>query len=173
MKNNIVLVGLMGSGKTSVGKVLALSLEMNFVDTDKLIEEREQKTIPEIFEKFGEEYFRDLETKTIEELTKRNNYVISTGGGAVTREVNLPLLKNNSYVIFLDTTLECIYLRVVGNPNRPLLANAPDLMERIISLAKIRKPLYEKISDFTVKIDSRKTISTIVDELKEAYIKLS
>ncbi|HOM27495.1 MAG TPA: shikimate kinase, partial [bacterium] len=121
MEKNIVLIGFMGTGKTEVGILLAKRLNMNFVDTDKLIEEREKDRIVRIFEVKGEEYFREIEEKIIEEVSNYKNCVIATGGGAVIREKNYNNLKKNGILICLKATPEEIYKRTISKKDRPLL----------------------------------------------------
>jgi len=102
MTKNIVLIGLMGSGKTTIGKKIAEKLKMKFIDTDELIVQKAQKAINLIFAEDGELFFRDLESEVIEEISKQENIVISTGGGAVLREENLNNLKKNGVLFYLS-----------------------------------------------------------------------
>lgn len=170
MKSNIALIGFMGSGKTTVGKVLAKSLDMKFIDIDRAISCREKKTIPEIFEEFGETYFRDLERKIIEEESVDNNIVISTGGGAIIDNVNIKNLKLSSFVVFLDCDVNTIYERVKRSKHRPLLLNCDNLLEYIEDLHSKRQLLYEISSDFSIKINSNTNIYDSVEKIKNAYI---
>lgn len=170
MKYNIALIGFMGSGKTTVGKVLAKSLDMKFVDIDRAISCKVKKTIPEIFEEFGEAYFRDLERSIIEEESADNNIVISTGGGAIIDNVNIKNLKNSSFVVFLDCDIETIYERVKRSKHRPLLLNSNNLLEHITNLHEKRQLLYEISSDFSIKINSTTNIYDSVEKIKNAYI---
>lgn len=118
---NISLIGLMGAGKTSVGKVLAKRLSMEFIDIDSFIEENENITINEIFASKGEEYFRKLETQAINLICSKDNQVISTGGGAVQDTDNLDILKRNSKVVYLKAIAKTLYERIKNETNRPLL----------------------------------------------------
>nr|WP_307776546.1 shikimate kinase [uncultured Cetobacterium sp.] len=170
MKDNIALIGFMGSGKTTIGKILAKSLDMKFVDIDKCISIREKKTIPEIFEEFGEVYFRDLERQIIEEESRDNNIVISTGGGAIIDNTNIKNLKETSFVVFLDCNIETIYERVKRSKSRPLLNNAEDLLEKITDLYEKRKMLYQISADFSIHITSDTNIYDSVEKIKNAYI---
>lgn len=170
MKNNIALIGFMGSGKTTIGKILAKFLDMKFVDIDKEISMREKKSISEIFETNGEEYFRDLERSIIEEESKDNNLVISTGGGAIIDNVNIKNLQNSSFIVFLDCDTTTIYERVRNSKHRPLLNNKENLLETIEELYRKRRILYEISSDFSVKINLETNIYDTVEKIKNAYI---
>ncbi len=171
MKENIALIGFMGSGKTTIGRHLAKELEMKFIDTDKMISMHEKKTISEIFQEHGERYFRDLERKIIAEESRENNIVISTGGGAIVDNENIKNLKKTSFVVYLDSSLECIHERVKNGKNRPLLNEVIDLFATIKELHEKRDWLYRVSSDFFVKIDVNSNIHDTVNLIKEAYIK--
>ena len=118
---NLVLIGFMGSGKTTVAEYLHGLLEMEVVEMDQVISLRQQMSIPEIFGKYGEEYFRDLETELLKELQEKTNVVISCGGGVPLREQNVQEMKKNGTVIWLTASAETIYERVKEDQNRPLL----------------------------------------------------
>ncbi|MEG1582342.1 MAG: shikimate kinase [Cetobacterium sp.] len=170
MKDNIALIGFMGSGKTTVGRILARSLDMKFIDIDRCISIREKKTIPEIFEELGEKYFRDLEREIIEEESRDNNIVISTGGGAIIDNVNIKNLKQTSFVVFLDCDVETIYERVRRSKNRPLLNNSENLFEKIKDLHEKRQTLYKISADFSIEITSETNLYDSVEKIKNAYI---
>ncbi len=169
MKENIALIGFMGSGKTTVGKQLAKALEMKFVDIDKLITEREGRTIPEIFETDGEAYFRRLESQIVEEESRDNNVVISTGGGVIIDNANIKNLQKSSFVVYLNCTIECVYQRVRRRKNRPLL-NVDDMLKTITDLHQRREKLYRISCDYSVEIDTESTIYDTVDDIKRKYI---
>ncbi|MBQ7777191.1 MAG: shikimate kinase, partial [Lachnospiraceae bacterium] len=121
-KNNIVLIGFMGSGKTTVGIRLSYYLRKVIEDTDKLIEKKQGKSISDIFAEEGEAYFRQAETELLKELIqKRNNYIISVGGGTPVREENRPLLKELGTVVYFRVKPETVYNRLQGDTTRPLL----------------------------------------------------
>lgn len=169
MKDNIALIGFMGSGKSTVGRQLARALEMKFVDIDRIITEREGKSIPEIFSEKGEGYFRRLENQIVEEESRDNNVVISTGGGVIIDNANIKNLKETSFVVYLDCTLECVYSRVKRRRNRPLL-NVEDMYTTIKDLHGKREKLYRISCDYSVNIDVDSTIYDTVDDIKRKYI---
>ncbi len=169
MKDNVALIGFMGSGKTTVGRQLARALEMKFVDIDKLIVDVEGKGIPEIFSEKGEEYFRKLEKQIVIDESKDNNVIISTGGGVIIDNDNIKNLRKTSFVVFLDCEVDCIYTRVKRRKNRPLL-DVENMYETIQELYEKRKILYKISSDFRVEINSETNIYDTVDIIKEAYI---
>ena len=109
MKDNVILTGFMGTGKSSLGKMLATRLGRPFVDIDNKIEDEAQLSIPKIFERYGEAHFRELEKSAVKELCEKRGLVIATGGGTVKDEENLRLLKNSGVVICLTTSPEEIY----------------------------------------------------------------
>jgi len=141
---NIVLVGFMGTGKTSVGQRLAEHLEMSFVDMDCLIEEREGKSIPRIFDEDGEPHFRALERTLAQELAAGERLVIGAGGGIVLDPDNIRDFSRSGLVVCLLAEPEVILARVATDTNRPLLA-VDDKMQKILALLEQRRPLYEAI----------------------------
>lgn len=161
MKNKVVLIGMPGCGKSTIGKLVSRELNLKFFDMDKYIENMASKTIPELFEN-GEEYFRDFETKACEELAKINNVLISSGGGVVKRKENIDILKKeDSYIIFIDRPLEEL-LNDIDISNRPLLK---DGREKLIKLYEERYELYKSASDNIVEND--KSIRDTVDKVKK------
>ena len=151
---NIALIGMMGSGKSTIGKLLNSKLEeFTFVDTDAKIIENEKISINEIFSKFGEEYFRKIEAQTLKTLLKQDNQIISTGGGIVKSEENLKLLKENSVVIYLKASPETLYERVKSNKERPLL-KTENIFEKIKILLNEREINYNK-ANFTIITDNK------------------
>ena len=145
-KENVVIIGMPGCGKTTVGKIVARKLKKNFVDVDKLIEEYEGITIPKIFETKGEKYFRDLESKIINKISKEHNQVISTGGGAILREENMDNLKSNGEIFFYDRKIESYRI----SPHRPLMKTKEDLLK----LYNERYDLYVKYADHIISHSS-------------------
>lgn len=170
MKENIALIGFMGSGKTTVGRLLAKQLDMKFVDTDKVIASREKKSISDIFQEYGEQYFREKEREIILEESTKNNVVISTGGGSVLDNENMKHLQNTCFVVYLDASVACIYDRVKNAKHRPLLQNIPDLEEYIEDLLNKRRFLYEFSANYKVSIHEQSNLYDTVDLIKKAYI---
>lgn len=163
--NHIILIGFMGSGKTSVGKRLAEKLHLPFVDTDEQIEQTWKMKITDIFSQYGESYFRNLETETIKKLSEdRNRKVISVGGGLPVQERNQPYLKQMGTVIFLEASKETLVKRLKGDTTRPLLSGG-ELTERIGTLMQQRKDIYDKVADFHIKTDE-KNFDEIVEDIK-------
>jgi shikimate kinase len=140
---NLALIGFMGTGKSSVGRLVAELLHFTFLDTDHVIEARAGKSINDIFQVDGEPAFRDLERRIVEELTHRDKTVISTGGGLPASQSNLDSLKAHALVVCLWASPETIFERVRGHNHRPLLIEA-DPLEKIRSLLKAREPYYRQ-----------------------------
>lgn len=143
-KGNIILIGFMACGKTTAGKLLAQKLNMKFIDTDELIEKNEGITISEMFNLYGENYFRQIENKIVKSLEDKSNAVISTGGGIISNIQNINILKKNGKIIFLDTPLEKIKNRLKNNKSRPLNKD----LQSINALYKKRHNLYVNTSDY-------------------------
>lgn len=164
MFKNIILTGFMGVGKTSVGTQLANDLGYTFVDTDTLIEADQHMSITAIFAKFGEPYFREVEAKTIEQIMQGEGQVVSTGGGAVIRDVNRQVFKKAGLVVCLTARPEVIYDRIKHETHRPLL-HAPDPRAKIKELLDSRAKFYAQAD---VIIDtSEKSVDDVIKEIKE------
>ena len=151
---NIVLIGFMGTGKSSVGRILARRMKREFVDLDRYLEQREKRKIREIFEKEGEPYFRAIEKEAVNYWSRKENLVITTGGGAMLDPENRSALKQNGYLVALLATPETLYQRLKNSKNRPLLSHHEDLRGEIAKLLEKRKPCYEK-SDFYFQTDGK------------------
>ena len=150
MKDNVILTGFMGTGKTSLGKMLATRLGRPFVDIDKKIEDDAQMSIPKIFERYGEAHFRELERAAVQELSERRGLVIATGGGTVKDEENIRLLKNSGVMICLTTEPEEIFNRTMRRGERPVLdGGGNERLETIKRLLAERKPFYDR-ADYEV-----------------------
>lgn len=150
MKSNLVLTGFMGTGKTSLGKLLAEKLGRGFVDLDQKIEQDTGMTIPQIFEKYGEKYFRELEKNAVKEVSARKNLVIATGGGTVKDEENIKLLKDSGVMVCLTTEPEEIFRRTERRGERPVLdAGDEDRLNKIKKLLALRQKYYAQ-ADYTV-----------------------
>jgi len=170
-RRNIYLVGLMGAGKTTVGRQLAKRLGRVFYDTDHEIVERTGVAIPTIFEIEGEEGFRRREAQTLRELTATDNVVLATGGGAVLREENRRCLHDTGWVVYLNVPPLLLYQRTRHDKNRPLLQVANPLA-RLEELYAVRDPLYRETAHFVVDGASL-VASGIVNHLLREYKRLS
>ncbi|MBR5336696.1 MAG: shikimate kinase [Lachnospiraceae bacterium] len=159
MNGNIYLIGYMGTGKSTVGSVLAKKLsgqksETEYVDMDTEIEKEQDKAISEIFAEQGEEAFRDMETDLLRRLSQRKGVVVSCGGGAPLRDENAGLMKNSGIVIWLDAKPETIYARLQGDTTRPLLKNNHTLTH-ITEMMTARQPSYERAATHHIYVDDR------------------
>ena len=152
---NLVLTGFMGTGKSSVGRLVASHLHFDFMDTDEMIESRAGKSIPEIFSQAGEEIFRELEKQLLSELSRVRRTVISTGGGLSANAANLASLKQHALVVCLWASPETILERVRGQSHRPLLQD-PDPLTKIRQLLSAREPFYKQ-ADVLVNTEQRST----------------
>ena len=168
---NIVLVGFMGSGKSTVGRMLARQLRFRFLDTDKLVEERAGMTIAEIFARHGEAHFRECETSALESLRGARQHILATGGGIVTVPENIPLLRSLGLVVLLKADPEEIYRRVSRNSERPLL-QVEDPRKRVLDLMAERLPLYESAAYFQVdstRLRHEDVTAKILDEARRIF----
>lgn len=150
MKGNLILIGFMGTGKTSLGKLLANKLGRGFVDLDQKIERDAGMTISEIFAKHGEKYFRELEKDAVKKVSTQKNLVIATGGGTVKDQENINLLKSSGVMVCLTTKPEEIFFRTERRGERPVLDNGGE--ERLATIKKLlaeRKKFYDQ-ADYTV-----------------------
>lgn len=162
---NLIIIGAMGSGKTTVGKQLAKRTRMDFVDSDHMIEERCGVSISTIFDIEGEEGFRKRETKMLQELCAKSGVVLATGGGAITSEENRILLRKSGFVIYLKTSIETQLARTQKNLNRPLLENV-DAEHKLTELMEERGTLYEQEADLVVTSGDR-VVSKVVEEIMQ------
>ncbi len=156
---NLILIGFMGTGKSTIGKLSARSLGFKYVDTDDVIVELAGKSIPEIFAEHGEKRFREFEVEALKLCAENEHQVIATGGGIVTTEENRALLKKAGYVIWLSAEPEAIYDRVSRNHNRPLL-KTEDPLATIRELLAQRKGFYEETAQMEIA-----TTDLTVDEI--------
>jgi len=163
---NLILIGPMGSGKTTVGKQLAKRARMEFIDSDHMIEDRCGVSISTIFDIEGEDGFRKRESKMLRELCELNNLVLATGGGAIMSEENRILLRKSGYVVYLQTSIETQLARTQKARNRPLLDNV-DAEEKLTELMDERGKLYEQEADLVVKSGER-VVSKVVEEILQA-----
>lgn len=163
---NIILVGFMGTGKTSVGRRLSRCLEMPYLDTDEIIEQSAGRRITDIFAQHGESYFRELESEAVQKISGLDKHVISTGGGIVLRAGNLEILKRNGLVFCLTATSEEIWTRVKNETHRPLL-KAPEPVEKIRKMLEAREAYYA-LADYTIQTDGL-PIEQVTDEVIEVF----
>ena len=167
---NIFLIGFMGAGKSTVAGELKDKLEMDRVEMDQMIVENRGMSISEIFDEFGEAYFRNLESNTLIELQKRKQTIVSCGGGVVMREENADHMKKNGRVVLLTAKPETIYERVKDSDERPIL-NGNMNVEYISGLMEKRKERYEAVADVTVATDG-KNVTQICEEIIAKLIAL-
>jgi shikimate kinase len=163
---NIILIGFMGAGKSTISEFLSTMFAMDIVEMDQVIAEREEMSIPDIFATYGEEYFRNLETNLLIEMQERKNTVVSCGGGAALREQNVVEMKKNGKVVLLTATPETILERVKDSDERPLL-NGNKNVAFIGDLIEKRRQKYEAAADVIIRTDNR-SIMDICEELIQA-----
>ncbi len=161
---NLILCGMMGAGKTTIGIKIAEKTGRRWYDTDGLIVDKYGK-ISDIFEYYGEAHFRKLETEIVKDLVKKDDLVISTGGGLVLKKENNELLQQNGKIVFLRASLETLAKRLKVDGERPLLQTSTEsIRERLARLMKERAPVYEHVADFIVDVDG-KTPEKIAEEI--------
>lgn len=165
MTQSVYLIGPMGAGKSTIGRLLSQELKFEFYDSDKVIEERCGADIPWIFDKEGEAGFREREVSVIESMTHMNDIVLATGGGAILREENRRNLASRGTVVYLCTSVEQQLARTARDRNRPLLQT--DNPEQVLrSLFAERDPLYRSVADIIIETDQRNP-RWVVQELKK------
>ena len=163
---NIFLVGPMGAGKSTIGRLLAQELKLTFIDSDREIEERAGADIPWIFDVEGEDGFRDREEAVIQDLCQHDNIVLATGGGAIQREANRSYLQGGGYVVYLHTSVEQQLERTSRDKNRPLLQTEnPEQVLR--ELLERRDPLYRAACDLVVQTDKRHPRSVVTEIIRQ------
>ncbi len=163
--NNIILCGFMGAGKTAVGKALAKVMNYNFIDTDELIEKEQKITIKEIFEKYGEQYFRDLEHEVCKKIADMEKTIVSTGGGVMTYQRSCDAIKKGGKVIFLDASFYVICERIGEDDTRPLFKDKA----KAENLYNERKEKYKAASDIVINGDM--TVEKTVAEVLKLFQK--
>lgn len=159
MKNNIVLIGFMGCGKSTVGKLLAAKTGYTLVDADSYIEQKENMTINEIFATKGEEYFRSVETEVAKELSQKEGLIIATGGGMVLKKENADYLKSTGFCVWLKVSPETVLERLKNDTTRPLLQRA-DKEAAVKELMTTREPIYKAACHAQVCADNSAEITT-------------
>lgn len=168
---NLILCGMMGAGKTSVGVRIAELTGRRWYDTDQMIVDR-HGNISDIFEYYGEEYFRRLESSIVKELSEKDHLIISTGGGLVLKRENNELLQANGKIVFLRASLETLAERLHVDDSRPLLQSRSGILsEKLAELLRVRTPVYEHVADFIVDVDGKtvdETAREVIDTVKRA-----
>ncbi len=164
-KSNIVLIGFMGCGKSTIGRALSEKTGFRFMDTDQLIEHTAGMTIPHIFLKYGEQYFRMLEYKIIRAISENPHQIIATGGGIIKNPDNIQMLAQQGSIIYLKTSPEQIFSNIQYDETRPLL-QGENKIEKIRLLLTERIPLYEKYQDYTVDVTNL-SVEEVVDHILE------
>lgn|SRR3989338_3673057 len=162
---NIVLIGMRGSGKTTVGKLLARNFNMKFADTDIMIEKKCSQKIASLIKRKGIEKFRKTESETIKDIAGTKNTIIATGGGVIENKINMALLKTNGFVVYLKTSPPVLFERIGSDKRRPLLTGAGNMSADLKALHKLRDPLYKKFADFVVftdKLNVSQTVNKII-----------
>ena len=166
---NIFLVGMMGTGKSSVGKLLARELLIDFIDTDNEIESKTGMSIEKIFEERGESYFRMLEKELVQKILLRNKVaVVSSGGGLCIQPGMMKLLKKQGWVVCLWASPECIFARIQNDSTRPLL-RVPNPLAEIKEIIQSRKNIYRD-ADYIIETDNQSP-NEISSQIKEEYLK--
>ena len=163
-QDNVFLVGPMGAGKTTIGRLLARALKKEFVDSDQEIEQRSGADIAWIFDVEGEPGFRLRERRMIDELSRRSGIVLATGGGAILHEDNRRCLRERGTVVYLMTTVAQQMERTRKDQKRPLLRNLPNPRQRLTELMEQRDPLYREIADHIV-LTGRRSPRTVCEEI--------
>jgi shikimate kinase len=171
LPENVYLVGLMGAGKTTIGRSLAKRLGFRFVDTDKEIEARTGVSIPTIFEIEGEDGFRKRETQIIAEMAAKNGFVVATGGGGVLRAENRTNMRASGFVIYLNVPPQTLWERTRHDRNRPLLQVADPLL-KLNQLFLLRDPLYREVANLIVdgsRTNAQGVLQFLLKEISERW----
>ena len=169
MKQNIFLVGLMGAGKSTVGKQLARRLKVDFYDSDRVIVERTGVPIATIFEIEGEQGFRERETQVLEELSQYSGCVIATGGGSLIRPENVEIIKRNGQLVYLRASAEKLYTRIKHDKARPLMQTENPL-QTLRNLLADREPTYLGASDIVIRTANQK-VGVVLHRIEQAIKK--
>lgn len=170
-KRNIVLIGFMGCGKTTIGRQLAARLDFGFTDTDALIEARLGESIPEYFTRCGESAFREIEHEVVSNVASLANQVIATGGGAVLRDDNRSHLSADNAVVWLTARPDVVVARTERRRGaRPLLTTDEDPLERVLRILAVRGPLYQSIADVIVDTSDRPVHRAVGDIVRKCVL---
>jgi shikimate kinase len=164
MKPNIALSGFMGTGKTAVGRILAKKLNLEFVETDTIIEEKTGQSIPQIFTASGETGFRELEIEVTKEIAKKQHTVIACGGGLVLNRINIDRLRQDAVIVNLTASPTVTLKRITNQVGQRPLLDVTDPLSTIRDMIKFRKPFYEHASDMNINT-SRLTPEAVAEEI--------
>ncbi len=171
MKSNIALIGFMGTGKSYIGNLLAKKLNKKFVEMDKIIEQRAGKSIPAIFKDEGEIAFREKEIDTCKYIGTLDNVIIACGGGVILNKINIDYLKQNSFIVCLESSIDIIFSRIMkdGKEARPLL-NKPNPKQIISALLKFRSYFYSAYPDVIINTDglSEEIVEKIIKKFEDS-----
>lgn len=166
---NIVLVGMRGSGKTTIGKLLEKRLQRKRIEMDDVVVERAGMTIPEMVAIHGWDFLRDIEAKVAKEVGQKNNVIISTGGGVVTRPENVLNLKKNGKIFWLQANVDTLVKRIGDDPNRPALTDKKTPEGELMDVLEHRKKQYEDAADYVITNENKtpeETVEEIIQKLK-------
>lgn len=160
--NNIVLIGMRGSGKSTIAQILAKELSFQRLELDDLLVLKAKASIPDIVKAHGWDYFRDLESEIVTEVSKSHNAVISTGGGVVLRSVNMEALKKRGTIVYLEASVNTLLRRIGDDANRPSLTNnVTTRAEEIVLILNERQPLYQQWADIVINTDTLSAEETV------------
>jgi len=172
MNKNIYLIGMMGSGKSTISKDLSKKLKYKCLDTDELIVEKSKfKSIPEIFEKKGESYFRKLEAKSLNYFENKKEYVVATGGGIILDKKNVEKMKKNGIIIYLYASIKILAKRIKVSKGRPLLEKS-NIENKLTDIFDKRQSKYKEASDLKIdtnKLNKIETVNEIIKKVEENY----
>lgn len=163
---NIILIGMRGSGKSTIARKLSKALHKPYIEIDRVIAQETGMSIPEMVANHGWEYFREKESEITKKVCGQDNSIISTGGGVVTRPENIAVLQQNSKIFYLRATIHTLLRRVGEDANRPALTGQKSLMNEMKEVLQNRKALYESTADRIIDTD-KKSLNTIVKEIQE------
>lgn len=170
---NIILIGMRGSGKTTVGKILARKLQKEFIEMDELIAKKVNMSIAKIVKQHGWDYFRDRETEIVKEIIEKDNVVISAGGGVVVRPENIALLKRHGKLFWLTVSVPALLKRIGDDKNRPSLTGKTSRKEDMEITLKEREKLYQNAADVVVDTENKtakEVAKEILTNLEDTYV---
>lgn len=165
---NLVLIGYRGTGKSTIGKLLAAELDLQYVCLDDKLTARAGRSIPEIVEAFSWDHFRDLEEQIVKDCADRDGQLLDTGGGVITREVNTSRLRENGIVFLLTATVEDIVERIGSDQGRPSLTGSKSFTDEVAEVLSERELLYQQAAHFTVDTSSY-ALDEVVQQIAEQF----